>query len=235
MRVVVPLHGLILAISFLHAPAASAQRSVNPAHESNIELCRQVWWDRPEQQERCLIARRDLVEALQRNPYADPPEDASSTPCHGWMRGVIMEGHIPVRSIMKRCDKTRVEEAKALSFWFNYLRSAVTDAVMWQDEQQAADAQRYLARLDWCDSKYRTDDPTNYHDVLECADLSDPHSENPLWYSYGPSRVKVEDLDRRHVRRRTASPRHSTPSPAGANPIDGTPAQSGEPRVLCYL
>ena len=143
----------ILGVALLYAPDPHDQRGVHPpGHESNIELCRSVWRDQPQKQERCLIARRDLVETLERNPYAHPPEAATSTPCHGWRKGYTEEGGLP-RTIMERCDKSLLEEAASLSFWYNYFHSAVADAVMWDDQQQASDARRYLGRLLWCDSK----------------------------------------------------------------------------------
>lgn len=165
-------YGLVVAVVSLAAPPAIAQL-VSPVHESNIELCRQVWERRPEQEKRCLIARRDLVETLARNPYAHPPEEKIAHGCgnHG-----------------RSCVDTTLEDARQLSFYYNYLHSAVADAVMWEDGHQFNQASKHLERLLWCDSKYRPGpDSTNYYDVLECASFLVPSNSNPFSFTFGPS------------------------------------------------
>jgi hypothetical protein len=189
---------LIVALGALHAPPAIAQL-VSPVHESNIELCRRVWQDRPDQEKRCLIARRDLVETLERNPYAHAPTTSST--CHGWINAYSELDGQP-RTLKKCCERTEAEEAADLSFWYTYFNSAIADAVMWNEphSDQVTSARRDLGRLEWCGSKYRTSaDSMNYHDVLECVPLSEPRSDNPYLYKFGPSRQSVFDLDLRQL------------------------------------
>jgi hypothetical protein len=149
-----------IALELLGVRAAAAHEWEHPTGDVSVEACKAIWRGRPQREERCLVARRDMFEALQRSPYSRIPAERMRQAC---LRREV-DGDRGAG-----CMRDQSDAARTLARRYAVLHEDVGHMRMWHGGYEAQGAQKELERLEWCREKYRPhDDPTTFDQVVEC-------------------------------------------------------------------